>query len=99
MEDKYPTNKIVSEVGAVVSKAKVKLPYYMGSMDKIKPDTGAIERWKSKYNGSYVYNGPYVLSAKLDGISALYCTNTDTPKLYTRGNGVEGRTLHTYYHI
>ena len=33
----------------------------MASMDKIKPDTGALHSWKSKYNG------PYVLSCKLDG--------------------------------
>ena len=87
IEEKYATNKVLKEVGAPIHKEKVKLPYYMGSMDKIKPDTNAIVLWKRKYKG------PYVLSAKLDGISALYSTEGGTPKLYTRGNGVEGQDI------
>jgi NAD-dependent DNA ligase len=87
IEDKYPKNKVVKEVGAPIVKEKVKLPYYMGSMDKIKPDTGVITRWIKKYSG------PYVLSAKLDGISGLYSTEGGVAKLYTRGNGVEGQDI------
>ena len=37
----------------------------MGSMDKIKPGKGLIEKWIKKYNGPYVY------SDKLDGTSGL----------------------------
>jgi len=59
----------------------------MASMDKIKPDTGAIDKWKTKYKG------PYVMSAKLDGISGLFSTESDTPKLYTRGNGKVGQDI------
>ena len=35
----------------------------VGSMDKVKPDTNKLKNWLKKYNG------PYVISDKLDGIS------------------------------
>ena len=88
MEKKYPKNKILEQIGAPIQeKNKVKLPYNMPSMDKIKPDTNALPKWKAKYSG------PYVLSAKLDGISAMYSTEHDEQKLYTRGNGKVGQDI------
>ena len=88
METTYSSNKMVKEIGAIVAdKNKVKLPYYMGSMDKIKPDTNAIVKWKQKYAG------PYVISAKLDGVSGLYSTENDDKKLYTRGDGKVGQDI------
>tara|TARA_B110000285_G_scaffold70519_1_gene81151 strand:- start:1554 stop:3572 length:2019 start_codon:yes stop_codon:yes gene_type:complete len=88
MEKKYPKNKILEQIGAPIQeKNKVKLPYNMPSMDKIKPDTNALAKWKAKYSG------PYVLSAKLDGISAMYSTENDEQKLYTRGNGKVGQDI------
>lgn len=84
---KYPKNKAAKEVGAVVSKNKVSLPYEMWSMDKIKPDTNALVSWKQKYHG------PYVISCKLDGVSGLYTTDGDEPKLYTRGDGKVGQDI------
>ena len=87
IEEHHPHDKVLQEVGAPIEKGKVKLPYYMGSMDKIKPDTGAITKWKA------TYKGPYCLSGKLDGISALYTTEHGEKKLYTRGNGIEGQDI------
>ena len=88
MEKKYPKNKILEQIGAPIQeKNKVKLPYNMPSMDKIKPDTNTLPKWKAKYSG------PYVLSAKLDGISAMYSTEHDEQKLYTRGNGKVGQDI------
>lgn len=72
-------------VGAPVHKKKIKLPFFMASMNKMKPDEKMIENWKKKYNGDYV------LSTKIDGISALY--DTQTKKLYTRGNGEYGQDI------
>jgi NAD-dependent DNA ligase len=69
-------------------KSKVTLPYQMWSMDKIKPDTGALEKWLKTYKG-----GSYVISCKLDGVSGLYTTEGPKPKLYTRGNGVVGQDV------
>jgi NAD-dependent DNA ligase len=59
----------------------------MGSMDKIKPDTGALISWTAKYKG------PYIISCKLDGVSGLYTTEGSVPKLYTRGNGSVGQDI------
>jgi NAD-dependent DNA ligase len=87
IEKKYPTNAVINEIGAEVERNKVKLPYEMASMDKIKPDTNALSAWKQKYTG------PYVLSCKLDGVSGLYTTEGDKPKLYTRGNGKVGQDV------
>ena len=87
MERKYPNNLVLEGVGAKVEKNKVPLPYEMASMDKIKPDTGALPGWKKKYTG------PYVLSCKLDGVSGLYTTENDLPKLYTRGDGKVGQDI------
>ena len=35
----------------------------------------------------------YVISAKLDGVSGLYTTEGDKPRLYTRGNGTIGHEI------
>ena len=87
IEYKYPGNVSINEIGAEVERNKVKLPYEMPSMDKIKPDTKSLSNWKHKFKG------PYVLSCKLDGVSALYVTTGLTPKLYTRGNGTVGQDI------
>lgn len=86
---KYPNNKtaINQHTEIKLDKNKVKLPYEMWSMDKIKPDTKELEKFKSKYSG------PYVISCKLDGVSALYSTEEDLPKLYTRGDGKYGQCI------
>jgi NAD-dependent DNA ligase len=83
----YPANTELDQIGAKVTKNKVELPYKMASMDKIKPDTKALSTWAQKYKGQYV------LSCKLDGVSGLYTTEGDEPKLYTRGNGTIGQDI------
>jgi NAD-dependent DNA ligase/DNA polymerase/3'-5' exonuclease PolX len=87
IESKYPSNTVIHEIGASVERNKVALPYPMGSMDKIKPDTGALKSWTAKFKG------PYVLSCKLDGVSGLYTTEESVPKLYTRGDGKVGQDI------
>ena len=87
MQRKYPKNEVLNNIGAKVEKNKVELPYEMASMDKIKPDSNALTNWKAKYKGDYV------LSCKLDGVSGLYTTEGDSPKLYTRGNGKIGQDI------
>ena len=86
LQSKFPKSKILKEIGATIkSKDKVKLDYWLGSMDKIKPGSGELEKWLIKYTGNYV------LSDKLDGISALlvYRVNGDI-NMYTRGTASEG---------
>ena len=68
----------------VESTDAVKLPYWMGSMDKYKPQhEKELNRWMKKYKG------PYVVTDKLDGVSGLLANGV----LYTRGNGSEGRNI------
>ena len=88
VEAKYPKNKVLEEVGApvVATRKKVKLPVHLPSMDKIKPDTKKLGKWVEKYTG------PYVLSAKLDGVSGLYVISK-AAALYTRGNGKVGQDI------
>lgn len=87
VEARYPSNQVIHEIGAPVERNKVTLPYPMGSMDKIKPDTNALSNWTAKFSG------PYVLSCKLDGVSGLYTTEGKEPKLYTRGDGRVGQDI------
>tara|TARA_B100001769_G_scaffold195119_1_gene155548 strand:+ start:35189 stop:38242 length:3054 start_codon:yes stop_codon:yes gene_type:complete len=87
----FPTNLAALEghinCNMDIDKKKATLPYEMWSMDKIKPDTNALKKWQDKYNG------PYVLSCKLDGVSGLYSSEGNEPKLYTRGNGKIGQDI------
>ena len=91
IERKYPKNQAIAKIGAPVEKNKVKLPYEMASMDKIKPDSNALPTWVKKYKG------PYLLSCKLDGVSGMYSTEGQdegrAPKLYTRGDGKVGQDV------
>ena len=57
----------------------------MPSMDKVKIDT--LSKWLKTYTNDYV------ISAKLDGVSALYIKNETGEKLYTRGNGSIGSDI------
>ena len=93
---KYPDNE-EADAGhekCEITKNRVTLPYEMWSMDKIKPDSNALARYRQKFTG------PYVLSCKLDGVSALYTytisqTNNSRQeqRLYTRGNGRIGTDI------
>jgi NAD-dependent DNA ligase len=68
----------------VISKEIVKLPFYLGSMNKYKPESKKdINKW------ILTYKSPYIIESKLDGVSALYYNNN----LYTRGNGYEGTLI------
>ena len=83
---KDPTNALANDQQTQIKNdaTKVKLPYEMWSMDKIKPDTNALTKFKQ------TYKGPYVISVKVDGVSALYSTETGTPNLYKKGDGKFG---------
>lgn len=88
LQERDPNNKLLKEVGAeIADKNKVKLPYWMGSMTKIKKDDGNLAKWKA------TFNGPYIISDKLDGISGLMVYNNKKLDLYSRGNGSEGSNL------
>ena len=82
---KYPHSKYKTKVGHITNN-KVKLPYYMGSMDNLKEEK-KVNNWIKKYEHDYV------IMSKLDGISGLLYKNGHILKLFTRGNGVEGKDV------
>jgi DNA ligase (NAD+) len=79
---------VEQNVGALPRTKKVKLPYWMGSMDKLTKNAN-IERFQNKNQGEYT------ASDKLDGISAMFIVSKkDKLKaLYTRGNGEYGQDI------
>ena len=84
---KFGDSSALNAVGAKVEKQKIKLPYFLGSMDKIKPDKNNIEGWLAKYKGAVC------VSDKLDGISALVVKKDGKRGLYTRGDGSVGQDI------
>jgi len=87
-KNKYGSHLYFKNIGAPIpGNEKVKLPIFMGSMDKIKPETNDLSNWLSKYKGKYI------ISAKLDGVSGLYIRENSVEKLYTRGDGTYGKDI------
>jgi len=79
-----PKNPYLDEVGAPPAAGAVNLPYPMPSLDKIKPGQDTLTRFLATPGG-------FVLSEKLDGLSAAW--NPETQKLYLRGNGLVGQDI------
>jgi DNA ligase (NAD+) len=83
-------NDYFKRVGADVAiDNKIKLPFYLGSQDKIKDDDKTLQKWLKKYNSP----SSYVISEKLDGISCLIIINNNKIRIYTRGNGIYGQDI------
>ena len=88
LKKNYKTSKILKTTGAdTISKEKIKLPVFMGSMEKIKADSNSLEKWCKKFTNSKV------LSDKLDGISLLIQEKNNKLSAFTRGNGIEGQNV------
>ena len=82
-----PNEPILGKIGAPVTRDAVKLPYRLGSMDKIKTDEKALVKWTRDYSG------PYVASDKLDGVSCLIVEKKSKVKLFTRGDATHGKDI------
>jgi NAD-dependent DNA ligase len=79
-----PKNAYFQEVGSFPSSDRVELPYFMPSLKKVKP--ASLDAVKLP--------GPFVVTEKLDGISALWtCGVHKTSGLYLRGNGHIGQDV------
>ena len=92
---KFGDSEVLAVVGAeVTTKQKAKLPYFLGSMDKIKPDKNNLASWATKYKGKVC------ISDKLDGISGLVVKADGQRTFYTRGDGTIGQDItHMLPHI
>ena len=82
-----PNNSFFNEIGSMPEAGRVNLPYAMPSLRKIKPDT--LDSVKLK--------GPFIITEKLDGISAMWCANNNSVGLYLRGNGLVGQDVTSLY--
>jgi DNA ligase (NAD+) len=81
-----PNNKYFKNIGAQVNeKQKVKLPVRMPSLEK-KKDEKSINLYINKFKNNFV------LSDKLDGVSAMYHNG----KLYKRGDGDIGTEISSF---
>lgn len=86
LKNRDPSNKFLKTVGSK-HENDTKLPFPMPSLEKIKPDTDILCNWLNKYKG------PYVLSDKLDGMSAMVYNNKGNIGFYTRGDGFFGKNI------
>jgi len=89
LKKRDPAHPTLSKIGAPLPKVseikKVNLPFHMGSMDKYKlSDIKSFNTWLTKYTG------PYTISDKLDGVSALYHWKDNVAHLYKRGDDQMG---------
>ena len=84
-------NDYFKRIGAdIPDDNKVKLPFFLGSQDKIKDDDKTLQKWINKYNSP----SSYIISEKLDGISCLIVyKNINSIFIYTRGNGIYGQNI------
>jgi NAD-dependent DNA ligase len=72
-------------------KNRVDLPIWLGSMDKIKPeDIKELSKWIFLNSENKV---KYLISDKLDGVSALLIVKNGEYNLYTRGDGIVGADI------
>ncbi len=83
LEERFPSNPFLKQIGAPVEKGAVQLPFKMASLNKIKPGSGAVESFQASSGVKQ-----WVLSDKLDGISVLW--QPKKKKLYLRGDGFLG---------
>lgn len=68
---------------------RVKLPFWLGSMNKFKPgNKDKIQRWVEKNKAK-----EYIVEDKLDGVSCLLIANNNNISLYTRGDGIIGADI------
>ena len=85
-----PDSLVLKKIGAPIrdDKKKVKLPYWMGGMDKMKPATTAMRLFFSKNKA------PYFLSDKIDGAACLLTySDGKLNGIYSRGESDYGQDL------
>jgi len=88
LKEADPQNPYLQSIGAPVTKGTtVTLPYPMPSLDKIKPGQDALQRFLK------IPDMCFVLTEKLDGLSALWIPSKGRGALYLRGDGITGQDI------
>jgi len=97
--ERNPNSILFKLTGANIdnSRDKVKLKYYLGSLDKVKPGEKVLTKWLKEHNGE---NSSILVSEKLDGLSCLLIIEKDETNLkpykmflYKHGDGNEGQEI------
>jgi NAD-dependent DNA ligase len=100
LQERDSSNPLLKKVGAPVNpEDKVALPYYLGSLDKVKPNEKSLTKWLKTHNKDIL------ISDKIDGLSSLLVISLATNNnlkmhLYKHGDGNEGQDIsHLLDHI
>lgn len=86
-----PTHPFLTKVGAPVKENSVRLPVFMPSLDKVKPGNRSFATYVHKSN---IQTKGWILSDKLDGISALWIPAEK--RLFLRGDGEVGQDVSAF---
>lgn len=87
IQQKEQTTYIAPIGSKITSDKEIKLPYFLGSMNKMKNEND-VNKWLTKYK-----DDAYIVEDKLDGVSCLLIINNEEIKLYTRGDGEFGSNI------
>jgi DNA ligase (NAD+) len=89
LQERNPGSVLFKLTGAKIDEShdKVKLKYYLGSLDKVKPGEKVLTRWLKDHPGSIL------VSEKLDGLSCLLIIEKQKMFLYKHGDGYEGQEI------
>jgi DNA ligase (NAD+) len=87
--ERNPGSVLFKLTGAKIDEShdKVKLKYYLGSLDKVKPGEKVLTRWLKDHPGNIL------ISEKLDGLSCLLIIEKQKMFLYKHGDGYEGQEI------
>lgn len=75
-----------SVIGSVPKIDSVDLPYFLGSLKKVRKQS-KIDLWSKSYPG------PYIIEDKIDGLTLLFSNKGGKKSLYTRGDGTKGQDV------
>ena len=92
LREKNSEHAVLKQIGEPIKLMKGKkeaLPFYMGSMDKIKSDAQVLATFVKKFKSA----DGFVLSEKLDGNSAMLYMKNSKATLYSRGDGNMGQNI------
>ena len=101
LQERHPESILFKLTGSKINDShdKVKLKYYLGSLDKVKPGEKVLTKWLKEHSGNIL------VSEKLDGLSCLLIIekNDDSAArssskpfkmfLYKHGDGNEGQEI------
>lgn len=89
-----PKHLYFSNVGAEVRGGKVDLPHQLGSLNQV--EIGGLDSWCNKIanrSGVEKHHMTFIVTAKLDGASALGAFERNLKIAFSRGNGVKGADI------